>query len=33
MADLVLIVDDDKAVSTMLYKVMGSNGIQADTAD
>ena len=33
MADLVLIVDDDKAVSTMLYKVMGSNGMQAETAD
>ena len=33
MADLVLIVDDDKAVLTMLYKVISSNGIQADTAD
>lgn len=33
VADLVLIVDDDKAVSTMLYKVIGSNGMQAETAD
>ena len=31
MADRVLIVDDDQAVSTMLYKVVRSNGIEADT--
>ena len=31
MADTVLIVDDDEAVSTMLYKVIKSNGIEADT--
>lgn len=31
MADRVLIVDDDQAVSTMLYKVVRSNGIDADT--
>ena len=31
MADRVLIVDDDQAVLTMLYKVIQSNGIQADT--
>lgn len=31
MADVVLIVDDDQAVSTMLYKVIKSNGIEADT--
>lgn len=33
MADQVLIVDDDEAVRTMLYKVIKSNGIEADTAD
>ena len=32
MADTVLIVEDDQAVSTMLYKVMRSNGLEADTA-
>ena len=32
MADTVLIVDDDEAVQTMLYKVIRSNGIQAETA-
>lgn len=32
MADTVLIVDDDKAVQTMLYKVIRSNGLNADTA-
>lgn len=32
MANLVLIVDDDEAVLTMLYKVIRSNGIEADTA-
>lgn len=32
MADLVLIVDDDTAVQTMLYKVIKSNGIDAETA-
>lgn len=32
MADRVLIVDDDEAVCTMLYKVFRSNGIEADTA-
>lgn len=31
MADHVLIVDDDEAVRTMLYKVIRSNGIEADT--
>lgn len=31
MADTVLIVDDDEAVLTMLYKVIRSNGIEADT--
>ena len=30
MADLVLIVDDDEAVRTMLYKVIRSNGMEAD---
>lgn len=30
--DSVLIVDDDEAVLTMLYKVMKSNGFRADTA-
>ncbi|MBM6885715.1 response regulator [Pseudoflavonifractor phocaeensis] len=33
MADQVLIVDDDQAVLTMLYKVISSNGLQADTAE
>ena len=32
MADTVLIVDDDKAVQTMLYKVIRSNGLMAETA-
>ena len=32
MADLVLIVDDDEAVQTMLYKVISSNGLQAEIA-
>ena len=32
MADTVLIVDDDQAVATMLYKVIRSNGIDAETA-
>lgn len=32
MADTVLIVDDDEAVQTMLYKVIRSNGIEAHTA-
>ena len=32
MADIVLIVDDDKAVQTMLYKVIRSNGLTAETA-
>jgi len=31
MADRVLIVDDDESVLTMLYKVIRSNGIDADT--
>lgn len=31
--DLVLIVDDDKAVLNMLYKVIRSNGISAHTAE
>ena len=31
MADRILIVDDDQTVSTMLYKVIKSNGIDADT--
>lgn len=31
--DTVLIVDDDQAVLTMLYKVIKSNGIAADTAE
>ena len=31
MADHVLIVDDDESVLTMLYKVIRSNGIEADT--
>ena len=32
MADLVLIVDDDEAVQTMLYKVIRSNALDAETA-
>jgi len=32
MADIVLIVDDDESVRTMLYKVIRSNGFDADTA-
>lgn len=32
MADKILIVDDDDAVLTMLYKVIKSNGIHADTS-
>lgn len=32
MADSVLIVDDDQAVLSMLYKVIQSNGLLADTA-
>ena len=32
MADTVLIVDDDEALRTMLYKVMRSNGLLADVA-
>ncbi len=32
MADLVLIVDDDQAVLSMLYRVIQSNGLLADTA-
>ena len=32
MADTVLIVDDDTAVLTILYKVIKSNGLEADTA-
>ena len=32
MADTVLIVDDDRAVLTMLYKVIKSNGLEAETA-
>lgn len=32
MADLVLIVDDDEAVRTTLYKVIKSNGLNADLA-
>jgi len=33
MSNIVLIVDDDTAVSTMLYKVIKSNGLDADTVD
>lgn len=32
MADTVLIVDDDVTVQTMLYKVIRSNGLSAETA-
>lgn len=32
MADTVLIVDDDKSVQTMLYKVVRSNGLTSETA-
>ena len=32
MADTVLIVDDDESVQMMLYKVIRSNGLNADTA-
>ena len=32
MADTVLIVDDDAAVQTMLYKVIRSNGLESETA-
>ena len=32
MADLVLIVDDDPSVQTMLYKVIRSNGLDAELA-
>lgn len=32
MSNLVLIVDDDETVLTMMYKVIRSNGIEADTA-
>ena len=32
MADLVLIVDDDEAVRTTLYKVVRSNGLEAEMA-
>ncbi|MDO5400127.1 MAG: response regulator transcription factor [Eubacteriales bacterium] len=32
MADTVLIVDDDEAVQTMLYKVIRSNSLEAETA-
>ena len=32
MPDIVLIADDDQVVLTMLYKVVRSNGIEADTA-
>ena len=32
MADTVLIVDDDKSVQTMLYKVIRSNALDADIA-
>ena len=32
MADLVLIVDDDEAVRTTLYKVIRSNGLDAEMA-
>ena len=32
MADLVLIVDDDEAVRTTLYKVIRSNGLDAEQA-
>ena len=32
VADLVLIVDDDEAVRTTLYKVIRSNGLDAEMA-
>lgn len=32
MADTVLIVDDDPVIQSMLYKILKSNGIEADTA-
>ena len=32
MADTVLIVDDDESVQTMLYKVIRSNGLNAEVA-
>lgn len=32
MADTVLIIDDDDAVLTILYKVIKSNGLEAETA-
>ena len=32
MADTVLIVDDEESIRTMLYKVIRSNGLDADTA-
>ncbi len=32
MADTVLIVDDDESVQTMLFKVIRSNGLQAEVA-
>ena len=32
MSNKVLIVDDDDSVLTMLYKVIKSNGIDADTS-
>lgn len=32
MADRILIVDDDQAVLTMLYKIIRSNGMEAETA-
>ena len=32
VADIVLIVDDDITVQTMLYKVIRSNGLEAETA-
>ena len=32
MADLILIVDDDESVRTTLYKVVRSNGLEAEMA-
>ena len=32
MADKVLVVDDDKAILTMLHKALKSNGIENDLA-